>query len=200
MDLDWAKFHEWTKKYDPLGHYAVDHMWKSSTRTVNETGKAIGWDWLEKTSAKDEKDFDRWFENSVGSVAAVFGGMYAAGAYGGGAAATGGTGIGATSGATGSGMVAGASGGGTGAGLSVSSAPATSLGTTGLGVSGQTGAGIGAGGTQAAGKYDWLQRSNPNQQRQNNTPNQTYAARALRSDSGYQPGPGWVETTRNRNS
>jgi hypothetical protein len=198
MDIDWTKFHELTKKYDPAAHYVMDGIWKSSTKTVNKTANAIdNSGWVEDTSAKDEKNFDRWFENSVGSVAAIFGGMYAAGAMGGGsAAATGGTGIGATSGATGSGMVAGASGGGTGAGLSANYGAASSLGNTGLGISGTTGAGIG--GTQTASQWDWLKRTNLNQQQNNSGANQQYAARALRSDGGYQPGPGWIDTTKRK--
>lgn len=132
MDIDWGKFHEFTKKYDPAAHYAVDHAWKSSTRTVNKTAKAIGWDWLEGQSAKDEKSIDRWWENSLAGVAAVFGGMYGAGALGGGEAAAGGAaggaGVGAAEGGAAAGGAAGAAEGGAAAGASEGAAGGSSAG------------------------------------------------------------------------
>jgi hypothetical protein len=112
-----GQFHDFTKKYDPLGHELVNGMWKSSTGIVNESSRAmqsLGEKWGINTkipeygknlSQKDKESFNRWGENTIGAAGAVIGGMYAAGgegaAAGGGAVEGGGAagGLGAGNGA-----------------------------------------------------------------------------------------------------
>jgi hypothetical protein len=127
-----GKFHDFTGKYDPLGHALVNGAWKTSTKLVNESSRgmvkagdklgintsipAYGRD----TSQKDKGSFNRWGENSLGSAAAVVGAGYGAGYLGGGEGA-------------------GAAGAGAGGA------------EAGLGAGGATGAGTGAAYTEAGG-------------------------------------------------
>jgi hypothetical protein len=103
MDIDWNRFHEFTKKYDPLGHYLVDWTRKSSAGTVNKTSKLLG-DAADKVginsslprywqgkSERDYSDTDHWLENTAGSAAAIYGGMSALGGSGSGTTAAGAT-------------------------------------------------------------------------------------------------------------
>lgn len=97
-----GQFHDFTKKYDPLGHALVDGAWKSSTKLVNETSKGLSKvggalgistklpDYGTALSQKDKDSFSRWGENTLGSVAALYGGASALG--GSGSAASGGSG------------------------------------------------------------------------------------------------------------
>lgn len=144
MDIDWTKFHKLTKKFDPLGHYAVNGAWKSSTKLVNQLGKATGWDWLENQSGKDQGDIDRWLENTGAGVGAVFGAMYGAGALGG-----------SGGGAAG----AGAGGGATNAALAESA-----VGTSGYGASSAGAGGMGGGGGFDMSQFQQMQMPGGQQQ------------------------------------
>lgn len=105
-----GKFHDFTKKYDPLGHEIANSAWKSSTKLVNESSRAmenIGDKWGINTeipeygknlSEKDKGSFNRWGENTIGGIGAVLGGMYA---LGGEAGAAGGSAGGGAAGGTG---------------------------------------------------------------------------------------------------
>lgn len=119
-------FHDSTKKWNPLTHYALDLAHDSSTKLVGETSHMIGdvggngkigdfgrhWD---EMADKDKADFGRWFGNTVGAAAAVYGGMSAAAGSGSGAS-TAGTGAGGwTQGSGGMYTLAGEGGGTTAA-------------------------------------------------------------------------------------
>lgn len=120
-DLDWSKFHKFTKKADPLGHYAVDHTWKASTRSVNKTSDGLAtvaekWGinstfprFWEGQSEKDIQSIDRYLENTGTAAGIIYAGMSAYGAYGGG---SGGTTGGTTYLEQGGGQVADKAGGG----------------------------------------------------------------------------------------
>ena len=103
-DFDWNKFHEFTKKYDPGGHYAVDHGWKLTTRLVEPGTKAVtkifGNDRLERANERDQNSIDTTIENSIAGIGAWFGGSYLANGLGGGSSAGGGGGGGAGAGGT----------------------------------------------------------------------------------------------------
>lgn len=97
-----GQFHDFTKKYDPLGHALVDLAHKSSTSLVNETSKGLSKvggalgistalpDYWTNQSQKDKDNFSRWGENTLGSAAAIYGGMSALGGSGSGASSLGG--------------------------------------------------------------------------------------------------------------
>lgn len=97
------KFHDFTGEYDPLNHALVDGIWKSSTGLVNETSRGLvkGGEKLgintsvpeygRDLSQKDKDSFSRWGENTLGSIAAIYGGMSALGGDAAGAGAGGAT-------------------------------------------------------------------------------------------------------------
>jgi hypothetical protein len=144
-----GKFHDFTKKYDPLGHALVDAAWKTSTKTVNESSRAmvkagdklgVNTDIPEygrELSQKDKNSFSRWGENTLGSVAALWGAGAAAGAMGGGSAGTAaGTGA-AAEGGTGAAL------GGTGAAAGGGSGATGAFGASGVPWAGGVDAGAG---------------------------------------------------------
>jgi hypothetical protein len=147
-----GKFHDFTKKYDPLGHALVDAAWKTSTKTVNESsramrkaGDAVGVDttlpaYGEQLSQKDKDSFSRWGENTLGAAGAIYGAGAALGGSGG--AAGGGS---SSAGALGSSGVPWAGGVDAGAsGLGYAEAGGGFVGNAGAG--GGTGSFFGSGG------------------------------------------------------
>lgn len=109
-------FHDSSKKWDPITHYTLDATHDLSTKSVGEMGRALGWDHLTNMANKDKADFGRWGGNTLGSAAAIYGGMSAYGAGGGGSGGwtAGDTGLltHASDGAGGAGAAAGGGGGG----------------------------------------------------------------------------------------
>lgn len=158
-----GKFHEFTKKYDPAGHYAIDHAWKSSTKLVNETSRGLQ-NWGDKwgintdipeygknLSEKDKNSFSRWGENTIGVAGLIYGGLSALGEAGSGAAG-GSAGGGAAGGAAavgGGGAAAG--GGGAAAGGAYTEAGGAVVSDAAGGGFTWTGSGGGLGSTGAGG-------------------------------------------------
>lgn len=112
--LDKVHDNKHSKWIDPIGWHSQEGAKSSSTKLVNESSRAmvrLGDKWGINTKAPEkgqelsQKDKDagigRWGENTIGGIAAVFGGMYAygAGAGAGGGSATGGSAAGAGGGA-----------------------------------------------------------------------------------------------------
>ena len=195
-----GKFHDFTKKYDPLGHEIANGVWNSSTKLVNESSRAMQstgdkWGWNTKVpeygknlSEKDKGSFNRWGENTIGGIGAVLGGMYAYGAAGaGGSGGAGGAGAGAGYTEAGGAVVSDAAGGGftwTGSG--------GGLGSTGAGGSGSTGL-LGQGGSSSG--MSMLQRqmaskalTGGNQQQQQQQPQ----VGGFSNNDRARPGGEWI--------
>lgn len=159
-----GQFHDFTKKYDPLGHELVNGMWKSSTGIVNESSRAmqkLGDKWGINTkipeygknlSAKDKGSFNRWGENTIGGVGAVLGGGYALGGEAAGGAGAGGIG---EVGAGGLGTLGGGVGGGGASSIGGGGAAAGASGMP-LGAGGYAEAGGGYVADAPGGGFSWL--------------------------------------------
>lgn len=85
MSSLFGKVHDFTEKYDPFGHALVDGAWKSSTKLVNESSRAmvkagekvgVNTDIPEyglMTSEKDKGSVNRWGDNTVGVAGLLYG-------------------------------------------------------------------------------------------------------------------------------
>jgi hypothetical protein len=109
---DWlGQFHAFTKKYDPVGHYAVEGPLKTADWSVKKTSEGLGRaarkagvnshlpDMVAEQAGDNQSDFAKSAPRHIASAALIYGGISAAGASGSGATGGGTTGVTGSNGA-----------------------------------------------------------------------------------------------------